>query len=81
MLITENSPAGEPRGSQLLALRQVSYAIEAELIRYVKIPRLYESLDDLRAQPLSWLGAMVEGDRLAGRWRGRRRPPRRTSTA
>jgi ribosomal protein S18 acetylase RimI-like enzyme len=66
MLITEVSPADDPLGLQLLALQRASYAIEAELIKDDRIPPLHESLDDLRAQPLSWLGAMVEGDRLAG---------------
>jgi ribosomal protein S18 acetylase RimI-like enzyme len=66
MLITEVSPADDPLGSPLLALQRASYAIEAELIKDDRIPPLHESLDDLRAQPLSWLGAMVEGDRLAG---------------
>ncbi|MGW3352358.1 GNAT family N-acetyltransferase [Nonomuraea rubra] len=66
MLIAEVSPADDPLGSQLLALQQASYAIEAELIKDDRIPPLHESLDELRAQPLLWLAAMVGGDRLAG---------------
>ncbi|AQZ62341.1 Histone acetyltransferase HPA2 and related acetyltransferases [[Actinomadura] parvosata subsp. kistnae] len=66
MLITEVSPADDPLGAQLLALQHASYAVEAELIGDDRIPPLHESLDDLRGQPLSWLVARIEGDRLAG---------------
>ncbi|AKL65349.1 GNAT family N-acetyltransferase [Streptomyces sp. Mg1] len=35
-----------------------AYAVEAELIGFDGIPALGESLADLRARPLRWLGAM-----------------------
>ncbi|MCO1659477.1 GNAT family N-acetyltransferase [Pseudonocardia humida] len=35
-----------------------SYAVEAELIGHPGIPALSETLDELRAAPLSWLGAV-----------------------
>ncbi|MGN9839133.1 GNAT family N-acetyltransferase [Nonomuraea sp. H19] len=66
MLITEISPADDPLGSELLALQQAAYAIEAQIIGDDRIPPLHESLADLRAQPLLWLGAVDEDGRLVG---------------
>ncbi|MBZ4322889.1 GNAT family N-acetyltransferase [Streptomyces sp. SCA2-4] len=42
-----------------------AYAVEAELIGFAGIPALRESLAELRAQPLRWLGALDEGGRVA----------------
>ncbi|MEU8842314.1 GNAT family N-acetyltransferase [Streptomyces roseus] len=39
-----------------------AYTVEAELIRFDRIPPLRESLEEMRAQPLRWLGATVEGE-------------------
>ncbi|MGP3917478.1 GNAT family N-acetyltransferase [Nonomuraea sp. 10N515B] len=66
MLITEISPAAEPLGGELLALQKAAYAVEAAIIKDDRIPPLHESLADLRAQPLQWLGAVDEDGRLAG---------------
>ncbi|WP_171074851.1 GNAT family N-acetyltransferase [Nonomuraea basaltis] len=66
MLIIEISPADDPLGSELLALQKAAYAVEAEIIQDDRIPPLHESLADLRAQPLLWLGAVDEDGRLAG---------------
>jgi ribosomal protein S18 acetylase RimI-like enzyme len=66
MLIAGISPDADPLGSEVLALQQAAYAVEAAIINDDRIPPLHESLDDLRAQPLLWLGAMDEGDRLVG---------------
>ncbi|NRQ36826.1 GNAT family N-acetyltransferase [Nonomuraea sp. NN258] len=66
MVISEISPATDPLGPELLALQHASYAVEAEIIGDDRIPPLHETLDDLRAQPLIWLGAFDDDDRLAG---------------
>ncbi|WP_214402916.1 GNAT family N-acetyltransferase [Pseudonocardia lacus] len=42
-----------------------AYAVEAELIGHPGIPALTESLDEMRASPLRWLGA-VHGSRPVG---------------
>ncbi|RVX44383.1 acetyltransferase (GNAT) family protein [Nonomuraea polychroma] len=66
MLITEISPVDHPLGVELLALQKAAYAVEAELIGDDRIPPLHESLEELRAQPLRWLGAVDEDGRLVG---------------
>ncbi|MEQ4715528.1 GNAT family N-acetyltransferase [Nonomuraea sp. B19D2] len=66
MLITGISPAEDPLGDELFALQKAAYAIEAGLIKDDRIPPLHESLADLRAQPLRWLGAVDEDGRLTG---------------
>ncbi|MFF4455277.1 GNAT family N-acetyltransferase [Streptomyces goshikiensis] len=43
-----------------------AYAVEAELIGFDGIPALGESLAELRARPLRWLGAVGAGGALAG---------------
>ncbi|MEV0378402.1 GNAT family N-acetyltransferase [Nonomuraea sp. NPDC050643] len=66
MLITGISPDTDPLGAELLALQHASYTVEAEIIDDDRIPPLHESLEELRAQPLLWLGATDEDDRLVG---------------
>jgi ribosomal protein S18 acetylase RimI-like enzyme len=66
VLLAEISPADEPLGGELLALQKAAYAVEAAIIKDDRIPPLHESLADLRAQPLQWLGAVDEDGRLAG---------------
>lgn len=55
----------EPLARALLTLQHAAYAVEAELIGDDRIPPLHETLADLRAAPLRWLGA-YEGARLIG---------------
>ncbi|MFE6908966.1 GNAT family N-acetyltransferase [Streptomyces erythrochromogenes] len=43
-----------------------AYAVEAELIGFDGIPALRESLAEMRAQELRWVGAVSEGGELAG---------------
>lgn len=43
-----------------------AYAVEAELIGFDGIPALRESLADMRAQPLRWLGAVSEEGGIGG---------------
>ncbi|MEU9097462.1 GNAT family N-acetyltransferase [Streptomyces sp. NPDC048361] len=42
-----------------------AYAVEAELIGFDGIPALQESIEEMRDQPLRWLGAVGDGGRLA----------------
>ncbi|GAA4073272.1 GNAT family N-acetyltransferase [Nonomuraea soli] len=50
----------------LWSLQRLSYAVEAELIGDDRIPPLHESLDDLLSEPLTWIGAFDEEERLIG---------------
>lgn len=60
------SPADDPQlAAELLALQRAAYAVEAELLGSDRIPPLHEGLDELRAVPLRWLGA-VDGSGLVG---------------
>ncbi|SCL35621.1 Acetyltransferase (GNAT) family protein [Micromonospora pallida] len=43
----------------LLRVQRAAYAVEAALIGDDRIPTLWESLDELRAAPLRWLGAFT----------------------
>lgn len=42
-----------------------SYAVEAELIGFEGIPALTETLDEMQAQPLRWLGMVTHDGRIA----------------
>ncbi len=59
-------PAGDPAAAaQLWALQRAAYAVEAALLGDDRIPPLHEDLPTLRAAPLRWTGAVLDG-RLAG---------------
>lgn len=59
-------PAGDAEvAREVLSLQHAAYAVEAALIGDDRIPPLHETLDELRAEPLSWLGARDDG-RLLG---------------
>ncbi|MFE7099791.1 GNAT family N-acetyltransferase [Streptomyces erythrochromogenes] len=45
---------------------RAAYAVEAELIGFDGIPALRESLAEMRAQDLHWVGAVSEGGEPAG---------------
>ncbi|OLZ47176.1 GNAT family N-acetyltransferase [Streptomyces amritsarensis] len=45
---------------------RAAYAVEAEIIGFDGIPALRESLAEMRAQDLRWVGAVSEGGELAG---------------
>ncbi|MFI7575247.1 GNAT family N-acetyltransferase [Micromonospora sp. NPDC049497] len=55
----------EALARSLLAVQHAAYAVEAALIGDDRIPPLHETLADLSAAPLRWLGARVDG-RLLG---------------
>ncbi|WP_260610705.1 GNAT family N-acetyltransferase [Streptomyces sp. WAC06614] len=45
---------------------RAAYAVEAGLIGFDGIPALRESLDEMRARPLDWLGAYSSAGAVAG---------------
>ncbi|MFF8259638.1 GNAT family N-acetyltransferase [Streptomyces virginiae] len=47
-------------------IARAAYAVEAEIIGFDGIPALHESLPEMRAQDLRWVGAVSEGGELAG---------------
>ncbi|MGI5336076.1 GNAT family N-acetyltransferase [Streptomyces sp. CA-181903] len=51
--------------SQVHRVGRRAYAVEAELIGHTGIPALRESLEEMRAQPLRWLGAVTGSGRVA----------------
>ena len=57
--------ADESVARSVLALQRESYAVEAGLIGDDRIPQLTETLEELRAAGLEWLG-MADEDGLAG---------------
>ncbi len=57
--------ADETVARAVLALQRESYAVEAELIGDGRIPQLTETLEELRAAGLEWLGVSDE-DGLTG---------------
>lgn len=61
MEIREIRPAeDEPVARSLLRVQRAGYAVEAALIGDDRIPALGETLAELRAAPLTWLGALVD---------------------
>ncbi|NUW35020.1 GNAT family N-acetyltransferase [Nonomuraea sp. SMC257] len=66
MHISDISPHSDPFGQELLDLQHAAYAVEAELIGDDRIPPLHETLDALRAEPLTWLGAFDDDGGLLG---------------
>jgi ribosomal protein S18 acetylase RimI-like enzyme len=63
--VTRCDLAGEEIAQAVLALQRESYAVEAALIGDDRIPPLTETLIELRAAGLEWLGA-TDVDGLAG---------------
>jgi ribosomal protein S18 acetylase RimI-like enzyme len=57
--------ADESIGRSVLALQRASYAVEADLIGSEGIPQLTETLEELRAAGLEWLG-VFDGTGLSG---------------
>jgi GNAT superfamily N-acetyltransferase len=47
--------------AQVLALQRAAYRVEADMIGFEGIPPLHESLADLVAAPLTWLGIKSDG--------------------
>ncbi|WP_053691689.1 GNAT family N-acetyltransferase [Streptomyces sp. WM6372] len=47
------------------AVGRRAYAVEADLIGFSEIPALRETLQELRAEPLRWAGALTDDGQLA----------------
>ncbi|WP_158244843.1 GNAT family N-acetyltransferase [Verrucosispora sp. ts21] len=61
MEIREIAPGGdESLARALLTVQHAAYAVEAAIIGDDRIPPLHETLDEVRAAPLRWLGAFQE---------------------
>ncbi|MBT2481228.1 GNAT family N-acetyltransferase [Streptomyces sp. ISL-94] len=58
--------ADEATAAAVYRIGRDSYAVEAELIGFDGIPALRESLAEMRAHALNWVGAVSEGGELAG---------------
>jgi GNAT superfamily N-acetyltransferase len=52
-------------GQDLIAMQHAAYTVEARIIGDDRIPTLHETLEELCAERLTWLGAF-DGDRLVG---------------
>ncbi|GAA4232397.1 GNAT superfamily N-acetyltransferase [Streptosporangium album] len=65
MSITDINPDNGALGRDLLAIQHAAYAVEAKIIGDDRIPPLHETLEELCAERLTWLGAF-DGDRLVG---------------
>jgi ribosomal protein S18 acetylase RimI-like enzyme len=50
----------EATAREVLALQRAAYRVEADLIGFDGIPPLHESLDELVAEPLRWIGIRDE---------------------
>jgi ribosomal protein S18 acetylase RimI-like enzyme len=60
-----------PLARELLRLQHAAYAVEAALIGDDRIPTLTETVEELRAAPLTWLAAYGDGVLLgAVAWTG-----------
>ncbi len=58
--------ADDATASAVHRIGRAAYAVEAELIGFDGIPALGESLAQMRAQDLNWVGAVSEDGELAG---------------
>lgn len=61
-LVPLDPAADDALARDLHALQQAAYRVEAELIGDDRIPALHETVDDVRAEPVQWLGAVIGGD-------------------
>ncbi|MBC2876571.1 MULTISPECIES: GNAT family N-acetyltransferase [Streptomyces] len=64
-VVRELSMADAATASEVHHVGRRAYAVEAELIGFAGIPALRESLEEMRAQPLRWLGAVTGEGRVA----------------
>jgi len=51
--------------ARLIEIQHAAYRVEADLIGYDGIPQLNETVNDLQAQPISWLAAF-DDDSIVG---------------
>lgn len=58
--------ADDATAAAVYRIGREAYAVEAELIGFDGIPALHESLSQMRARKLSWIGAISGDGKLAG---------------
>lgn len=66
--------ADEATAADVYRIGRAAYAVEAELIGFDGIPALRESLAQMRARDLHWVGAVSAAGELAGFLAWERRP-------
>ncbi|KAB7833849.1 GNAT family N-acetyltransferase [Streptomyces mobaraensis] len=64
-VLRELSMADAATAAEVRDVGRRAYAVEAGLIGFAGIPALRESLEEMRAQPLRWLGAVTGSGRVA----------------
>ncbi|MFF4763760.1 GNAT family N-acetyltransferase [Streptomyces sp. NPDC001292] len=57
--------AEEAAAAAVHQLGRRAYAVESDLIGFDGIPALREGVEEMRAQPLRWLGAMTDDGQIA----------------
>ncbi|MEU1035249.1 GNAT family N-acetyltransferase [Streptomyces mirabilis] len=63
-VVGELDLADETTAAAVHRIGRRAYAVEADLIGFDGIPALRESLEELQAQPLRWLGAKTDGGQI-----------------
>ncbi|MEU0430323.1 GNAT family N-acetyltransferase [Streptomyces sp. NPDC006290] len=63
-IVRELDLAEETTAAAVHRIGRRAYAVEADLIGFDGIPALRESLEEMRAQPLRWLGAVTDDGRV-----------------
>ncbi|MFD8789628.1 GNAT family N-acetyltransferase [Streptomyces vinaceus] len=64
-LLRELDLTDDATAASVHAVGRRAYAVEADLIGFSEIPTLRETLQELRAQPLRWAGALTDDGQLA----------------
>ncbi|MFF0219731.1 GNAT family N-acetyltransferase [Streptomyces vinaceus] len=64
-LLRELDLTDDATAASVHAVGRRAYAVEADLIGFSEIPTLRETLQELRAQPLRWAGALTDDGELA----------------
>ncbi|MFE4698751.1 GNAT family N-acetyltransferase [Streptomyces sp. NPDC056738] len=65
ILLRELDVTDTPTALGVHRVARRSYAVEAELIGFDGIPAFTETLEEMRAQPLRWLGMVTHDGRIA----------------
>ncbi|MER5357023.1 GNAT family N-acetyltransferase [Streptomyces sp. NPDC002785] len=64
-VVRELDLADEATAAAVHRVGRHAYAVEADLIDFDGIPALRESLEEMRSQPLRWIGAITDDGRIA----------------
>ncbi|MET7746432.1 GNAT family N-acetyltransferase [Streptomyces sp. NPDC005385] len=65
MFISELDVADPRTAAAVRDVGRRAYAVEAELIGFAGIPALAETVEEMQAQPLNWLGMVTSQGRIA----------------